>query len=333
MTDFREYGNVYRFQLDRRPGRSGMKLTCPACGKAKCLTPYIDVETGSVVGDEFGRCDHERTCGYDKRPTGKDIGDRDLWTSGNKCIRAYRPPVQPDVANYIPFNEFAKTIYPNEQNALFLFLSSIWGKDRVSEIFRRYYVGTMDLWGWKGCSIFWQIDKDFVCRTGKIMEFGIKKDESGKWIDIKRVKEKISEDEERPHITFYHSLKSRDFLFRQCLFGEHLLSVYPKDKVVNLVEAEKTAIICAVNKPDELFMATGGLQNMRSEVVNAIRDRRVVAFPDKGSAYDVWKNKISSIMPGSKVKISNYLQDMTELEDGADVADLIIMNKIKEIGQ
>jgi len=98
-----------------------------------------------------------------------------------------------------------------------------------------------------------------------------------------------------------------------------------------LVGAEKTAVIWAVKKPEEVFIATGGLQNMRAEVINAIRDRRVVAFPDKGSAYDVWKNKISSIMPGSKVKVSNYLQDMPELKDGADVADLIIINKIKEI--
>lgn len=102
MLDFRKYENVPRFQLDRRPGRSRLKLTCPACGKSRCLTPYIDVATGQVVGNEFGRCDHERTCGYDKRPTGKDVGDKDLWISGNKCIRAYRPPVNPDVVNHIP---------------------------------------------------------------------------------------------------------------------------------------------------------------------------------------------------------------------------------------
>ena len=54
MLDFRKYENVPRFQLDRRPGRSRLKLTCPACGKSRCLTPYIDVATGQVVGNEFG---------------------------------------------------------------------------------------------------------------------------------------------------------------------------------------------------------------------------------------------------------------------------------------
>ena len=52
MLDFRKYENVPRFQLDRRPGRSRLKLTCPACGKSRCLTPYIDVATGQVVGNE-----------------------------------------------------------------------------------------------------------------------------------------------------------------------------------------------------------------------------------------------------------------------------------------
>lgn len=68
-------------------------------------------------------------------------------------------------------------------------------------MFRRYHVGTMDLWGWKGCCIFWQIDKEFVCRTGKIMDFYIKTDSQGNEIDVKRVKEKDG-DNERPHVMF-----------------------------------------------------------------------------------------------------------------------------------
>lgn len=328
MLDFRKYENVPRFQLDRRPGRSRLKLTCPACGKSRCLTPYIDVATGQVVGNEFGRCDHERTCGYDKRPTGKDVGDKDLWISGNKCIRAYRPPVNPDVVNYIPFSEFERTVVPDDRNTVFRFLSSLWGKERVSDVFRRYHVGTMDLWGWKGCCIFWQIDKDFVCRTGKIMDFYIKTDSQGNEIDVKRVKEKDG-DNERPHVMFYHSLHARDFLFRQCLFGEHLLSQYP-DKVVNLVESEKTAIICAVNKPDELFVATGGLHNLRPEVIDVLKNRKTVAFPDKGQAFETWSKKIDGMMMKSRIKVSDYLQNVENVGDGDDVADLIINNKVKE---
>lgn len=140
--------------------------------------------TGQVVGNEFGRCDHERTCGYDKRPTGKDVGDKDLWISGNKCIRAYRPPVNPDVVNYIPLASLRGLWFQTIETPYLDFIVSM-GKERVSDVFRRYHVGTMDLWGWKGCCIFWQIDKDFVCRTGKIMDFYIKTDSQGNEIDVK----------------------------------------------------------------------------------------------------------------------------------------------------
>ena len=324
MTDYRSYEQVPRFQLDRRPGRSRLKLKCPQCGGERCLTPYIDTKTGQPVGDIFGRCDHERRCGYDKRPTGKDVGDRELWISGNECYKAFRPPAQPNVINYINQLEVSKTVNPDYNNTMFRFLSTLWDPYLVSDVFRKYYVGTMDLWGWKGCSIFWQMDINYVCRTGKIMEYYIKKDELGMDCDIKRVKD------DYPHVMFYHSLKGTDFLFKQCLFGEHLLNHFPKEKRINLVEAEKTAIICAINRPDKLFLATGGLQNMRPEVIRVLAGRDITVYPDKGEAFNVWKQKIERDLPGFRIKVSDCLQNIGDIEDGGDLADLIIKNRINE---
>lgn len=291
------------------------------------LDPYVDVETGQPIGPEFGRCDHERQCGYDNRPTGNDLGNKSLWVSGNKCYKAFRPGTELNLANCISQKVWMKTITCSGSNKLFLFLSHLWGEDRVCEVFRRYNVGTMDLWNWYGCAVFWQIDQNFVCRTGKIMEYGIKIDESGREIDVNRVKEQLEDGSERPHVMFYHSLGAQDFLFRQCLFGEHLLSQYP-NKIVNLVESEKTAIICTINKPDELFLATGGIQNLRQETIGVLRNRKTVVFPDKGSAYDVWCEKVKNVMYGYNVKVSNYLQDNEEIEDGKDIADLVIKRKV-----
>lgn len=327
-NDYRSYGDVPRFQLDRRSGRSRLKKRCPQCGKDRCLTAYVDTKTGDEVGDDFGRCDHERTCGYDKRPTGKDVGDRELWVPNNEVRSAFKLPVQPNVVNFISYPEFAKTISPGINNIMFSFLSKYWGPALVSDIFRRYNVGTMDLWGWKGCSIFWQVDKEFICRTGKIMEYYIKQ-ENDQWIDVKRVKDDANGG--FPHVTYYHSLKGKDFLFKQCLFGEHLLNFFPEDIEINLVESEKTAIICSINRPDRLFMATGGLQNFRPEVMEAVRGRKMVAFPDKGSAFDIWKDKISKNLSGYKIRISDCLQKEEQISDGEDIADLIIKKKRDEI--
>lgn len=324
-TTFVPQMQIPRFQLDRRPGRSRLKTKCPKCGRDRCFTLYIDVKTGQPVGQEFGRCDHERKCGYDNRPTGKDIGDRELFISNNEARKGFQYPVSPEIANCIPYPEWAKFVNPGESNTLFKFLSMLWPEYLVKEVFRRFNIGTMDVYGWKGCSVFWQVDKNFVCRSAKVMEYEIK-EEDGKPVDVKRVK-----GEDFAHVTYYHALKGADYVFKQCLFGEHLLNFYPDNTTVNLVEAEKTAVIATLNKPGMLFVATGGLKNFRPEVMGVLRGRKVVAYPDKGGAFDTWVNTINQKLPGYKITVSNILQDMDELNDGDDFADLIIKRKIKEL--
>ena len=328
MADYRTYENVPRFQLDRRPGRSRMKLRCPSCGGERCLTPYIDTVTGQPVGVEFGRCDHERRCGYDRRPTGSDVGDKPIWVSGNDVLSTYKPPLRPDIINYIPDSEWLLTVHPTRlYNTMFSFLSEYWNYYMVDSVLRRYNVGSMNLWGWKGCSVFWQIDRNFVCRTGKIMEYRIVNDEEGIPVDIKRVK---GEDGGYPHVMFYHAMKGQNFLFRQCLFGEHLLNFCSESETIHLVEAEKTAIICTLGNPNKIFMATGGLQNLRTEVMEPLRGRKIIAYPDKGSGFDVWKEKIEKNLFGFDIEISDFLQNNESVPDGGDMADYIIMNKVNK---
>ena len=51
--EFREFNkSVHRYELDHSKPRR--KLTCPQCGKDKCFTPYVDVTTGQIVGEQFG---------------------------------------------------------------------------------------------------------------------------------------------------------------------------------------------------------------------------------------------------------------------------------------
>lgn len=326
MRDYRTMEQVPRFQLDRRPGRSRMKLRCPQCGKERCLTPYIDTVTGQPVGTEFGRCDHERRCGYDKRPTGKDIGDKPLFASGNEVYAAYKPPAKPDVVNYIPASEWMCSVSPETmKSSLFRFLSFYWDETLVESIFRRYFVGYMGIWSWKDCPVFWQVDKDFYCRTGKIMEYAIREEE-GVPVDVKRVK---GEGENAyPHVMFYHALKSGDYLLKQCLFGEHLLNWFPASDEIHLVESEKTALVCALNSPEKMFMATGGLKNLRPDVMNVLRGRKVIAYPDKGSAYDDWKSQIEKNLVGMDIHLSDFLQGKDYIEDGGDMADFFIGKKV-----
>lgn len=80
------------------------------------------------------------------------------------------------------------------------------------------------------------IDRDFRCRTGKIMKYDP--------ANGHRIKDPTAPGK----VNWVHSiLKQRkllpaDWTLSQCLFGEHLLSRYPDNKVM-LVESEKTALI------------------------------------------------------------------------------------------
>ncbi len=47
---------------------SGSRHTCPACGRKKKFTRYIDAETRRYVADHVGRCDRESACGYHFKP-------------------------------------------------------------------------------------------------------------------------------------------------------------------------------------------------------------------------------------------------------------------------
>ena len=62
----------YRYQLESKKltGHQPRKLTCPHCGKKKCLVRYVDTQNGfRYVADSVGKCDHQHSCGYHYKPS------------------------------------------------------------------------------------------------------------------------------------------------------------------------------------------------------------------------------------------------------------------------
>ena len=64
----------------------------------------------------------------------------------------------------------------------------------------------------------------------------------------------------------------------QCLFGEHLLTRYP-ERIVALVEAEKTAVIGAGFIPEYVWLATGGRSGVNDRV-DILKNRKILVFAD-----------------------------------------------------
>jgi DNA primase len=110
----------------------------------------------------------------------------------------------------------------------------------------------------------------------------------------------------------------------------HLLNRYPK-AVINVVESEKTAIICAIAygaMDMNLWMACGGktmLSNERMEPLFA-QKRQIVLWPDT-DGLDEWAEWIKLMnRPEISIQREFFARYYREELDGkkADVADLLI---------
>lgn len=179
------------------------------------------------------------------------------------------------------------------------YIVKMFGGVTTSRLLQLYHVGTARKWD--GATIFWQLDKALSCCTGKIMLYN---KETGK-----RVKEPYN------HVSWVHTLYP-EFKLKQCLFGEHLLA--GNNKLVTLVESEKTALIGTIYYPDRIWIATGGKEAFTKERCKSICNRNVLILPDMGS-YDHWAAKAKE-----NLKFSTLLEPPKGAEDGEDIADWLM---------
>lgn len=300
----------YRFQL--RKYRNGGKLTCPACGRTRCFTPYIDTLGEITFPEDVGRCDHINRCGYHKKP--KDYfaehpQAKTDWRNAPKAVAIPKPVEKP--TSYIDYSFVEKAMGHYEFNPFYRFLASRFGKEEIERVFLLYKVGTGRRWG--GCAVFWQIDGHNRVRTGKLMKFD---EVTGHRIKI------------GPAITWAHSvLRLPDFNICQCFFGEHLLAAYPQRKVM-IVESEKTAIIGTLCMPQFLWLASGGINGcLNAQASKVLAGRDVLLLPDLNGEAE-WDKKMKMLEPiCQSVAMSRWLADSATQEQrskGLDVADFLL---------
>lgn len=317
---------------------SASRHTCPACGRAKRFTRYIDAETGRHLADSVGRCDRESSCGYHLKPgeyyaahgggsmRGSNSGI--AWQgrrreNGSHAIYSQR--IEAKKPDFIDKRYLIGSLRDYDRNAFVQFLLELFRLDTqaVNAALKEYKIGT----GRNGETIFWQIDQSNRIRTGKLIAYDPatgkrRKDRPPNWI----------------HAAMKKAGRLPDsFELRQCFFGEHLLPKYP-GRAIAIAEAEKTAVIASICKavfPDMNWLACGGLSHLKAESIARIgQGRKVILFPD-ANGFDKWRAIASEASRlGVHVKVSDLLERLATDEQkaaGLDLADYLIDEQRKRI--
>ena len=109
----------------------------------------------------------------------------------------------------------------------------------------------------------------------------------------------------------------------QCLFGEHLLTLYPA-RTVALVESPKNAIVGVLEHPELLWIAAGNKGMLQRKYMEPLSGRDVIVIPDC-DAVDDWTKRISKMKDIANFKISDFCRQVApEGQPKYDIADYII---------
>jgi hypothetical protein len=311
----------HRFTLEKYTGMAS-RHTCPSCGKLKKFARYINTEIGLPLADHVGRCNREVECGYHYRPS-----DYFKENPSAICAKAqtqrHKRKTQNGFAiakpfDTIPTNLVNLSLSHAKSNHFAQFLRKRFGDLVVSEIAKRFCIGTSK--HWLGATVFWQVDAKNQVRTGKVILFHPENE------NVKRVKTPYD------HVTWVHSilinkgLIVEPFRLEQCLFGIHQINS-GKVKEVIVVESEKTAIIGSIYLPEYTWMACGGLSMLSVNRLQPLKRFRIILYPDL-KAMDKWQAKAKEFCAkGFQVTVSHLLETVatsTEREAGHDLADYLL---------
>ena len=251
-----------------------------------------------------------------------------------------RPAVPPREKLVLPSRLVAQSMKNVNDTPFVKWLRSLpWDapqRARIDEVLWLYCVGR-DKQGW---SLFWEIDDQKQVLNGKLMKYRPdghrdkgeediargRKPYTADWVHS-RLKRKKNPADPWPNPEIFNPDKQEE---HYTFFGMHLLDRFPK-ATVNVVESEKTAIVCAIaygSLDYNLWMACGGktmLSNERMEPLFS-QHRHVVLYPDT-DGMDDWAEWIKLLnQPDLTIQREFFTRYYKPELDGpkADIADILI---------
>jgi hypothetical protein len=305
--------NNTKYILERYNGKN--RFTCPSCGKHKEFSRYIDVEAGEEMADHVGKCNRADKCGYHFTPKQYFESHGVKTYSGG----SFKPKARCFKEMFtIPLDLMEDSLCEYNKNNFALMLKNLFGEEEAVKLIVNYAcLGTSTRY--PGAVIFWQLDVLGRVRTGKIINYDVS--------TFKRIKDSTK----WAHGNSTNIPENKEL--KQCFFGEHLLRDN-SEKVIAIVEAEKTAVICSYYMPEYIWLAAGSLEGLNQSKFQALKGRKVVLFPDLGAGYDKWRKKAEEFKSIANIKVSDYLERIAtpeQIASGYDLADFLIEDQLKKI--
>lgn len=295
---------------------------CP-CGKSNQdgkFIPYVGFDT-------YGYC---HSCGETFLPK-CNITHNERWLQSEAYKTKYEP-----VFTSVEYDTFRQTLDKRhfEKNIFIQFLYAFFPVQKVQEVITNYHLGT-HFQGNNAC-IFWYLDDKYICRAKSMLydketciapfnhPTGIcKRQKSNPYATIELTK------------AFLNKTNKVGLDTPRCFFGAHLLQFATLSELpIGIVEAEKTAIICAICMPEILWLATGGMQRLDLNLFHVLKGREIWLYPDLGlpnpktmlTPYQTWAKALEGIklICGEQVYISELLEQECSQEErkkGYDLAD------------
>jgi Domain of unknown function (DUF6371)/CHC2 zinc finger len=233
----------------------------------------------------------------------------DFWSSDNGATPLPSPQVKSMIQKqgvYIDKSLIIKGLNHYDNNHLVTFMRTLFSDKQVQCLIKEFNIGTSK--AYQGSNLFWYLDEHLNVTYGKIMLYDAKTGKRNKQYLPKSVHDIMKL--EKPS----HSL-----------YGLHRIQTEPKNKVIAMVESEKTAILMTALMPQMIWVATGGMSQLNFDKYDCLFGRFILLYPD-GNAFDLWSEKAKQAKSeGFNVQVDDYLKK-GGYNDNTDILDIAIEN-------
>ncbi len=226
-------------------------------------------------------------------------------------------PIREENLALVDFGLTLASAYVSVDNSFSRCMAQVFPPDVVDRVTSMYYLGQWEESGNEDDVLFPSIDQNWVVRDMKIQHYCTDPQSPDFFHCDKR------------HIMWLGGLKTiapkipaNSRIDRNCLFGEHLLTMHPSADVV-LVESPKNACLGAAIRPDMVWVATGNKTMLKRDILLALRNRRVIVIPDR-DAHEEWKQALDTMQDIATFHVSDVLKDMKE--EKGDIGDYILIH-------